>query len=70
MSVKDCNRLGCKTIMCKRISRKFGYLCDDCFNELVTLGFTANVSKFMETEKQFENREIAFVVQNKEFPIT
>ncbi len=34
MGVLACDRLGCENIMCEYISPKFGYLCEDCLEEL------------------------------------
>lgn len=35
MSVLSCQRKGCRSIMCDRYSYQHGYLCHDCFDELV-----------------------------------
>ena len=34
MGVMACNRDGCRNIMCTRHSHEFGYICDECFEEL------------------------------------
>jgi len=34
MGVMECRRPGCDTILCQRYSEEFGYICDDCFNEM------------------------------------
>jgi hypothetical protein len=34
MSVLACDRAGCENIMCTRYSHEYGYICDDCFEEL------------------------------------
>ena len=47
MSVLACNRKGCNNIMCDRLSSEYGYLCYDCFHELVNLGVSANIELFM-----------------------
>ena len=51
MSVLACDRRGCENIMCQRLSRQFGYICWECFEELVELGITANIAVFMGTPK-------------------
>lgn len=51
MSVLSCDRRGCENIMCDRLSHEHGYLCDECFDELVELGATANIYQFMATRK-------------------
>ena len=37
MGVMACNREGCRTIMCDRYSQEFGYICHDCFSELIDI---------------------------------
>jgi len=34
MGVLPCDRLDCENVMCDRLSRKYGYICDECFDEL------------------------------------
>lgn len=35
MSVLACTRNGCGNVMCDRYSSLFGYICNECFEELV-----------------------------------
>ena len=50
MGVMACDREGCESVMCRRLSDKYGYLCDDCFRELVEkLAAGADVTRFMTT---------------------
>ena len=69
MGVLQCDRYGCENIMCDRLSHKYGYICNECFDELVLLGAGANIEKFMGTEKN--NHVItnvdAYEVFDKEF---
>lgn len=51
MGVLSCDRRGCQNIMCDRLNPTFGYICNDCFNELVSLGLNVNVHEFMNTRK-------------------
>lgn len=51
MSVLSCDRRGCVNIMCDRLSHEYGYICDDCFDELVSLGLGADISEFMQSDK-------------------
>jgi hypothetical protein len=46
MSVLQCDRTGCENIMCDRLSDEYGYLCWECFNELLASG-TLDIEKFM-----------------------
>ena len=46
MGVMPCNREGCENIMCGRYSSQYGYICDECFMELIALG-TWDISDFM-----------------------
>ena len=54
MSVKPCNRVHCENIMCDRYSGNWGYICDSCFDELVTAGIDVDIESFMahKPEKQ------------------
>jgi len=51
MSVLACNRTGCKNVMCHLLSHTYGYICTECFDELVKLGPYANIDLFMATRK-------------------
>jgi hypothetical protein len=35
MSVLACNRKDCRNIMCDRYNTHYGYICDECFEELI-----------------------------------
>lgn len=50
MGVMSCNRKGCKNVMCDRYSEKHGYICDECFDQLVNTE-SINISLFMKTER-------------------
>lgn len=57
MGVLECSRSGCPNIMCNHYSHRYGYICDDCFNELVEYckrkGVThGNVKEFMNSERE------------------
>jgi len=64
MSVLQCDRNGCENIMCDRLSDRYGYICDECFEELVQLGVAKNVHEFMysrKEEKEYVNdKELAY----------
>ena len=49
MGVKACSRKGCNNIMCDRYSSTFGYICDECFEELVKS--PADIMIFLDTPK-------------------
>ena len=34
MGVMECRRKGCKNILCNRYSTTYGYICDECFEEM------------------------------------
>lgn len=67
MGVMGCNRAGCKNIMCDRHSIKHGYICHECFDELVEK-CPADIEDFMNTQKSEINREAAYARFNVEFP--
>lgn len=69
MGVMACDRNECKSILCERYSRSFGYICNECFNELVKTRMP--IGKFMSSEKDnsFENKCADFYeIVNDEFP--
>jgi len=71
MSVLACDRRGCPNVMCDRYSYEYGYICDDCFRELVRSGVRTNVDDFMETEPgppPPKNEDATFAYFNAIFP--
>lgn len=69
MGVLVCSRNGCRNIMCDRYSPVLqAYLCDECFEELVTLGPEQSVEKFLEMVKSPGSSEAAYARFNAEFP--
>jgi len=52
MGVLKCDRKGCENIMCDRYSHKYGYLCDECFEELIAVNARVSINDFMNTEKE------------------
>ena len=46
----ECNRRGCDKIMCDRYSSTFGYICDECFEQLQLCGMP--IDMFMSTDKR------------------
>jgi len=62
MSVMSCARNGCKNIMCYR-SCRYGYICNECFDELVLSGPETNLELFMKSIKTYnceKEKEAAF----------
>lgn len=43
--------------MCDRLSHTYGYICDDCFEELVASGPDTNVEEFMNNNEKRPNLE-------------
>lgn len=52
MSVLQCDRNGCENVMCERYSEQYGYICDECFEELVGSSGYPLISEFMNSKKQ------------------
>lgn len=54
MGVLACDRNNCENIMCDRISFKEGYICNECFEELITYGILddTEIEHFMKTPKK------------------
>jgi len=50
MSVLHCQRKGCSNIMCDRHSPEFGYICDECFEDLIRSPHV-DICDFMHSEK-------------------
>lgn len=69
MGVLACNRNGCNNIMCNRCSNNYGYLCDECFDELVDLGPHTDIDSFMgrEPERNRTTEETAYEKFNRMF---
>lgn len=60
MGVMRCYRKGCENILCDRYSEEFGYICSDCYIELLKRGITKKkqIRKFMnETRKELNKLE-------------
>jgi hypothetical protein len=53
MGVMPCHRGNCTNILCDRYSSKFGYICNECFEELVA-SKTLDVAAFMKTDPDTE----------------
>ncbi len=50
MGIILCYRMNCANAMC-RYSHNYGYICSECFEELVSLGIQADIGYFMNTPK-------------------
>lgn len=57
MSVLSCARRGCPNIMCDRLSHEHGYICDECYEELVNSGPTTDIAEFMEDSRPAYNKK-------------
>ena len=72
MGVMSCSRNGCENIMCDRLSKKFGYICNDCFIELQESLLPPTA--FMKTQKKDGSYEKDFKkfhneMMEREFPV-
>lgn len=57
MSLLSCSRKGCKNILCDRLSSTYGYICDECFDELVYQWRNrGSIKEFLETPKRDEEK--------------
>ena len=50
MGVLTCDRNGCENVMCDRLSHKYGYICNECFEELLQSDIM-DIQEFMDSEK-------------------
>lgn len=49
MGVLECDRRGCQNVMCDHFSHRYGYLCDECLDELRRRGPATDIEQFMGT---------------------
>lgn len=54
MGVLSCDRAGCENIMCDSYSYEYGYICNECFDEICSLGVNTDIHKFMRTARKYE----------------
>jgi hypothetical protein len=70
MGVINCFRNGCENILCDRYSPNYGYICYECFDELVENGPETNIEDFMSSPKKpVVNKESSRARFNVEFPL-
>lgn len=55
MGVLACDREGCENVMCDRLSQRYGYICWECFDELVASG-KLDIEGFMGQELRHEEK--------------
>jgi len=68
MGVLACSRKNCENIMCDRYSHNYGYICNECFEELVESGYATNIEIFMKSVKKSTNqKEVAQIIFDAEF---
>ena len=51
MGVLACSRNGCDYILCENYSDEYGYLCDDCLEELISSGVRTDIETFLNSKK-------------------
>lgn len=69
MGVLNCNRNNCGNIMCDRHSHEHGYICNECFAELVASGPTTNIDEFMASKRVEYRAAESFARYDVVFPI-
>ncbi len=69
MGVLACGRSGCDNIMCDRYSPQHGYICYDCFKELVESGAETDIANFMRTIPNRTREDEAYARFNIVFPV-
>ena len=55
--------------MCDRYSIKYGYICNDCFNELVRLGLSVDIGEFMRSNKRDTDEVSSLYFYDEEFKL-
>jgi hypothetical protein len=59
MSVLACDRSGCDNIMCNRYNERYGYICEDCFQEARDKGLTSkDMAVFMNSAKEDPDQDL------------
>ena len=51
MSMLECDRHKCDNVLCNRYSYKYGYLCNECFEELKNKIDLISIGQFMDSPK-------------------
>lgn len=72
MGVMQCSRRGCDNILCDRCSINYGYICYECFEELVNSGMSTDIEDFMNTMKKYKFKDTEHTARQRyeqEFPI-
>jgi hypothetical protein len=69
MSVLSCTRAGCENIMCDRFSPQHGYLCSECFEELVGMGAEADIYSFLDSVPRKKPDTRGYEKWNEVFPV-
>jgi len=69
MSVLACCRRDCPNVMCDRLSYEHGYICHECFEELVGLGVRTDIVAFLNSPKRNSNVEAARAYFETIFPM-
>ena len=52
MGVMRCDRGDCENILCDRYSYEYGYICDECFEELKAHTPIVSIKEFMSSPKR------------------
>lgn len=68
MSVMQCSRGNCINIMCNRYAEGYGYICNECFNELVMRGVHMDIPAFMSSNIHPKEKEAAYAYFDAIFP--
>jgi hypothetical protein len=64
-----CSRTGCNSTNCSRYSKRYGWICHECFKELIELKTKIDIKHFMDYGKvNDKNANVAYII--KEFPLT
>ena len=70
MSTNTCSRNGCYKTRCNRYAVEHGYICEECFNELCTLGpERINIDDFMRSAKNPTHKDASIKYYDSIFAI-
>lgn len=72
--IMQCGRKGCENILCSRYSEKHGYICGECFDELIDEceKYYFDIDYFMKSRKREKKSDRIMVTKalDKIFPKT
>ena len=67
MSFASCQRKDCTNFLCDLFSNQYGYICRECFLDLIATGPTTDIADFMQSESKPDGLDGARIRYSKVF---